>query len=109
MGKHLKLLTGKYLDKYSELISIDWYSVFNNMRSKNNYSTEDFQHYIQVSATWSSNIEGNSIDVATYLKNKKFNIKHKQKETSEIDALVDSYNFAMKKNFVIEKAGLQLR
>ncbi len=96
MGKHLKLLTGEYLDDYSHKLKIDWFDVFNQFRTKSTYSKVDFEYYIQSSATYSSNIEGNSIDIDTYLKNKKFKVKSKPKEMTEIDDLISAYNFAMR-------------
>ncbi|MEI7470873.1 MAG: Fic family protein [Chitinophagaceae bacterium] len=96
MSKHLKILTAEYLNEYSSELKIDWFDVFNHFRTKNTYSIDDFEYYIQSSATYSSNIEGNSIDIDTYLKNKKFKIKSKPKEMTEIDDLILAYNFAMK-------------
>ena len=96
MSKHLKILTAEYLDEYSNKLKIDWFDVFNQFRTKNFYSKDDFEYYIQSSATFSSNIEGNSIDIDTYLKNKKFQVKSKPKEMTEIDDLILAYNFAMK-------------
>ena len=69
MGKHLKILTAEFLVEYSNKLKIDWFDVINQFRTKNFYSKDDFEYYIQVSATYSSNIEGNSIDIDTYLKN----------------------------------------
>ena len=96
MSKHLKILTAEYLKEYSSELKIDWFDVFNHFRTKNTHSIDDFGYYIQSSATYSSNIEGNSIDIDTYLKNKKFKIKSKPKEMAEIDDLILAYNFAMK-------------
>ena len=98
MGKHLKILTAAHLDEYSKKLNIDWFDVFNQFRTKNFYSKNDFEYYIQSSATYSSNIEGNSIDIDTYLKNKKFKVKSKPKEMTEIDDLILAYNYAMKNN-----------
>lgn len=96
MSKHLRILTSAYLKQYSDKLKIDWFDVFNQFRAKNTYTKDDFEYYIQSSATYSSNIEGNSIDIDTYLKNKKFKIKSKPKEMTEIDDLIQSYNFAIK-------------
>ncbi len=95
MGKQLKILTTEYLNEYSTKLDIDWFDVFNQFRTKSSYSKDDFEYYIQSSATYSSNIEGNSIDIDTYLKNKKFNVKSKPKEMTEIDDLIFAYDFAM--------------
>ena len=93
----MKILTSQHLDDYSSKLSVDWLAIFKALESEKKYTTEDFEYYIQASATYSSNIEGNSIDIDTYLKNKKFNIKSKPKEMSEIDDLIEAYNFAIKK------------
>lgn len=95
MSEHLKILTAEYLNEYSDKLTVDLLEVFNQFRTKNAYSKDDFEYYIQSSATYSSNIEGNSIDIDTYLKNKKFKIKSKPKEMTEIDDLILAYNFAM--------------
>jgi Fic family protein len=96
MGKHLKLLTADYIAEYSSNLKIDWFDVFNQFRIKNSYTKDDFEYHIQTSATYSSNIEGNSLDIDTYLKNKKFKIKSKSKEMTEIDDLICAYNFAIR-------------
>lgn len=102
MSEHLKILTPQYLDEYSGKLSIDWSAVFNSLTSKKEYAAEDFEYYIQASATYSSNIEGNSIDIDTYLKNKKFNVRSKPKEMSEIDDLIDAYNYAIKTELTLK-------
>lgn len=95
MGIHFKILTEAYFDAYSSNLSIDWFDMFKQISTKTIYSKEDFEFDIQSSATYSSNIEGNSIDIDTYLKNKKFNVKSKPKEMTEIDDLILAYNFAI--------------
>ncbi len=96
MNLPLQILTNQYLKEYSNQVSIDWQGVFTKQCIKNTYTAEDFEYYIQSSATYSSNIEGNSIDIDTYLKNKKFNVKSKPKEMAEIDDLIEAYNYAIK-------------
>ncbi len=95
MSNSLKILTPDYLNEYSKKLEVDWTAVFNKLESKNQYTKNDFEYYVQASAAYSSNIEGNSIDIDTYLKNKKFNVKSKPKEMSEIDDLILAYNYAM--------------
>ena len=50
----------------------------------------------EVAAVYSSQIEGNTIDLNTYLRSKApgAEIRSKSKERKEIDALVDAYTFA---------------
>ncbi len=94
MAKHLKILTAKYLEEYSNEVTIDWQDVFNRLRGRDKFTAEDFKHMIMVSATYSSNIEGNTITPDDYLKIKTFGVKSKPKETAEIDDLVNAYNYA---------------
>lgn len=96
MEKYLKILPSDYLSDYSAKLNTDWADGFDRLGTKSLFSKDDFEYYIQSSATYSSNIEGNSIDLDTYLKNKKFKIKSKPKEMTEIDDLIFAYNYAMK-------------
>jgi Fic family protein len=95
MNKPLKILTYDYLNEYSNKLAVDWLAEFGQLQTKKTYSNDDFGYYLQSSATYSSNIEGNSIDIDTYLKNKRFNVKSKPKEMTEIDDLILAYDFAM--------------
>jgi Fic family protein len=91
----LQILSDHLLKQYIEQITeSDLTAALKLLQSKPIFSNTDFEFYIQSSATYSSNIEGNSIDIDTYLKNKKFKIKSKPKEMTEIDDLVAAYNFA---------------
>lgn len=95
MNKQFKILNESYYDEYASNLNVDWFDKFKQNSVKTVFSKEDFEYYIQSSATYSSNIEGNSIDIDTYLKNKKFNVKSKPKEMAEIDDLIRAYNFAI--------------
>ena len=97
MALPLKIINSGYFNEYSEKAKVNWRSVFNDLRVKTGFSKEDFLYYLQASAAYSSNIEGNSIDIDTYLKNKRFKIKSKPKEMAEIDDLIAAYEFAIKK------------
>lgn len=96
MNKRLKILPSAYLDEFSGKVDIDLSDVFKDSGAKSKYTAGDFEYYIQSAAAYSSNIEGNSIDIDTYLKNKKFKVKSKLKEMAEIDDLIAAYNFAIK-------------
>ena len=95
MSNQFKILTNLYFDEFKEKLGVDWELPLFNVPKKITFSQQDFEYAIQSSATYSSNIEGNSIDIDTYLKNKKFNVKSKPKEMTEIDDLILAYNFAM--------------
>jgi Fic family protein len=90
-----QILSTHLLNQYLEQITEnDLTSALALLQNKNSFANTDFAFYIQSSAAYSSNIEGNSIDIDTYLKNKQFKIKSKPKEMTEIDDLVAAYNFA---------------
>ncbi len=89
------MLTNQYFNEYRTGLLVDLDMALNKLEEKSNFTPEDFDIYITSSAVYSSNIEGNSLDVDTYLKNKKFHIASKPKETSEIDDLISAYNFAI--------------
>jgi Fic family protein len=91
----LKILTVRFFDEFLNNLDENWFSGCEQLYSKINFSNQDFEFYIQSSATYSSNIEGNSIDIDTYLKNKLFKVRSKPKEMKEIDDLINAYNFAM--------------
>ncbi len=96
MHYHFKILPAQYLDKYVEAANIDWQKVEKLLNNSHTSQTQhlDFDYYIQTSSIYSSNIEGNSIDPDTWLKNQAFKIKSKPKETAEITDLIVAYNFA---------------
>ena len=70
-------------------------------------STKNFSFYTSVSSVFSSKIEGEEIDLDSYIKHKKFGIEFLPDYTKKIDDLYSAYTFAKsntlnKKN--IEKA-----
>lgn len=95
MNQPFSILSDNYLADYAKHNQPDWEAFLSGLGEPTGHSRESFEFYIQAAAVYSSNIEGNSIDFDTYLKNKKFSIKQKPKETAEIDDLVEAYNFAM--------------
>ena len=89
------MLPPEFLADYLRSLTVDIKELISKLPTKGTYATTDFEHYVQRAATYSSNIEGNSIDFDTFLKNKRFNIKSKPKEMAEIEDLVKAYNFAL--------------
>lgn len=77
----------KYYDEYSKSLGMDLESIINEL--KTNSSEFDLGYRIQASAVFSSNIEGNSIDLNSYMNSLMSKRKFKpEKELSEIDDLV---------------------
>lgn len=62
----------------------------------------DFNFYIASAATYSSNIEGNSVNFDTYLKHKELGFNIRKKEIEEIDNLVEAYKFAQNSDLTFQ-------
>ena len=59
-------------------------------------STDSFSFYTSVSSVFSSKIEGEEIELDSYIKHKHLGIKLKKDYTKKIDDLYDAYMFAQK-------------
>jgi Fic family protein len=94
MSKHLKLLSTAYLQEYSEKVKIDWFEVFNKFKTKSQFTLEDFEYYIISSSLYSSKIEGNTLDVNSFFRNREKKTSPKTKEVQEIETLMNAYKFA---------------
>src|SRR5690242_7963795 len=57
-------------------------------------STADFSFYTSVSSVYSSKIEGEDIELDSYIKHKRFGIEFLPDYTKKIDDLYDAYTFA---------------
>jgi Fic family protein len=57
-------------------------------------STESFSFYTSVASVFSSKIEGEEIELDSYIKHKKFGIEFLPDYTKKIDDLYDAYSFA---------------
>lgn len=59
-------------------------------------STDTFSFYTSVSSVFSSKIEGEDIDLDSYVKHKRFGIEFQPDYTKKIDDLYNAYSFAQK-------------
>lgn len=59
-------------------------------------STEDFSFYTSVSSVFSSKIEGEEIELDSFIKHKKFGVEFQPDYTKKIDDLYNAYLFAQK-------------
>lgn len=98
MGKHLKLISSKYLDRYSSMCKIDWLKAFHKLRSKTTFTSDDFEYYLIAASLYSSKIEGNTLDVNSFFRNRKNKRFTKKKEVQEIEDLIMAYKFASENN-----------
>jgi len=89
----MKIAERKYLKEYSEKIG----SQISDLVSQFNFSTNqsNFDYLTKASAVYSSNIEGNSIDLNSYMNYELSKEKFKRgKEIEEIEQLIQAYEFA---------------
>ncbi len=88
------LLTDAYLPDYLTQLRPDVAALVGELRSRAAFTAEDFAHYITVSSVFSSKIEGNSLDLNSFLRGKTNVSAARQKEFGEIEALAAAYQYA---------------
>jgi len=93
MNNRLLLFTNDLLTKYLEQVPNDLSDAFEALRDAE-ISTDSFSFYTSVSSVYSSKIEGEVIDLDSYVKHKKFGIEFSPDYTRKIDDLYDAYTFA---------------
>jgi len=89
---YMDILEKKYFNQYEEKIDFDLAVCFDNLK-KDSLKT-NLEYLTEASAVYSSNIEGNSMDLNSFMNAKTMEQKVKPKEYSEIMELVDAYDFA---------------
>ncbi|MCK5320730.1 Fic family protein [Candidatus Parcubacteria bacterium] len=100
----MQVLTEKFYKKYCEKIGKDLKQRYGAM--KKDLKSSDFKYLIEVSSVYSSNIEGNPMDLNSFMNTKEFKEKSRPKEFNEIKELAKAYEYA-KKNDLTEKCMLQ--
>lgn len=97
----MKITDKPCFDEYKQLIGNDLQRrVEKFLLAKKNY---DLRYQIQASAVYSSNIEGNTVDLNSFMNYKQFKTKAKpQKDVQEIEDLISAYDFAQE-NLPAEK------
>jgi Fic family protein len=93
----VKITDKKYFPVYHEHIGYD----ITKLIEKFNFFEKqiDINYFTQASAVYSSNIEGNSIDLNSYMNYKLSREKFKpMKEVKEIEHLIAAYQYAQKNN-----------
>ena len=88
-----KLLSAELLDKYCDKVTADELNAFKNLE-ESEISIDSFSFYTSVSAVFSSKIEGEDIELDSYVKHKRFGIEFLPDYTQKIDDLYDAYQFA---------------
>ena len=99
----LHIIPTALLAQYGKQVDKELENKFEQLRDAD-ISTETFSFYTSVSAVFSSKIEGENIEIDSYIKHKKFGIAFLPDYTQKIDDLYDAYSFA--KTNVLNKANI---
>ncbi|MEZ4931749.1 MAG: Fic family protein [Saprospiraceae bacterium] len=90
----LQILRPKFLSGYKEGLVIDLSKAFSDLPFTHQLSTETFSFYTSVAAAYSSMIEGEKIEVDSYLKSQMKPGVFKKNYTKKTDDLLVAYQFA---------------
>jgi Fic family protein len=90
----LQILPTNLLEEYKALISKNALSIAFARLEDAALSTEHFSFYTSVASVYSSKIEGETIELDSYIKHKRFGIEFLPDYTRKIDDLYIAYQFA---------------
>ncbi len=93
MNYDLQILPTALLDEYLKHLPVGLQDTFNALHDAE-ISTDDFSFYTSVASVFSSKIEGEEIDLDSYIKHKKFGIEFLPDHTKKTDDLYNAYSFA---------------
>jgi Fic family protein len=88
-----ELLTKEYFDTYTVLLDVDIASAFAAVKEKE-WTAENFRFYTAVSVMSSSKIEGETLEIDSYLKHKLQDIEYLPNLTEKPNDLYKAYEFA---------------
>lgn len=93
MNKTLQLISNDLLETYLEQVPSTLQDAFDALEDAE-ISSDTFSFYVSVSSVYSSKIEGEKIELDSYVKHKKFGIEFLPDYTKKIDDLYNAYTFA---------------
>ena len=93
MKEHLQIIPTDLLDTYFKQVPKTLQITFEALEDAE-ISTDTFSFYVSVSSVYSSKIEGEKIELDSYIKHKKFGIQFLPDYTKKIDDLYNAYAFA---------------
>lgn len=89
----LQIISTQLLNEYLLQVPAQLQAGFNALHDAE-ISTSTFSFYTSVSSVYSSKIEGEEIELDSYIKHKRFGIEFLPDYTKKIDDLYDAYTFA---------------
>lgn len=90
----LQLLSTNLLKQYNQVVSDEALSIGFNQLEDAPLSTDNFSFHHAVASVYSSKIEGEAIELDSYIKHKRFHIEFQPDYTRKIDDLYLAYQFA---------------
>jgi len=90
----LHLISSDWFEGYASSEQTEYLMEFRTANTVPAFSPEDFEYYLIASSLYSSKIEGNTLDVNSFFRNKELPLSPKRKEVEEIENLVAAYRFA---------------
>ena len=95
MNIELNIISSELLEQYTSTFNVLVKNDFKNLNDSD-LSIDTFSFYTSVSAVFSSKIEGEQIELDSFIKHKRFGIEYLPDYTQKIDDLYDAYLFAQK-------------
>lgn len=94
MHNQLHLISSDWFEGFASSEQTECLSGFKAANISPSLSQDDSEYYLIASSLYSSKIEGNSLDVNSYYRNKDLPLSPKRKEVEEIENLMAAYHFA---------------
>lgn len=104
MKEKLKIIPFDLFEQFNLQVNKDLELLFDNLKDAE-ISTDSFSFYTSVSSVFSSKIEGEDIELDSYVKHKRFGVEFLPDYTKKIDDLYDAYTFA--KTNVLDKENIE--
>jgi Fic family protein len=104
MDNILQLLPITLLEEYKKHVPNGLQAAFDALCDAE-ISTDTFSFYTSVASVFSSKIEGENIELDSYIKHKRFGIEFLPEYTQKIDDLYDAYTFAKNNRLNKENIG----
>ena len=93
MTEELKIIPAGLLNEYKRQVNPSLQTQFDSL-TEAEISTDTFSFYTSVASVFSSKIEGEDIELDSYIKHKRFGIEFLPDYTKKIDDLYNAYTFA---------------
>lgn len=103
MAKQLQLMFSSLLDVYKEVVKINWTNIHLPEESTLP-NVKPFDFYNSVASVYSSKIEGEDIELDSFVKHKFYKVPYQTDYTKKADDLFQAYQFAQSHKLTFENA-----